>query len=121
MRGEPLADRPAGRYAWLARTNLETHVPDVVADAAHRLVELCRQDGDPAGRLPPRGRACGWRRAQLLWRDLLRSELDRAGDAAAAEAAGEMADVLAARGAHVEAETDALVDELLPTERAASS
>ena len=59
--------------------------------------------------------------AQLLGRDLLRSELDRAGDAAAAEAAGEMADVLAARGAHVEAGTDALVDELLPTERAASS
>ncbi len=122
VRGELLADRPAGRYAWLARTNLETHVPDVVADAAHRLVELCRQDGDPAGAAA--AARAGLRMApgaQLLWRDLLRSELDRAGDAAAAEAAGEMADVLAARGAHVEAETDALVDELLPTERAASS
>jgi len=65
----------------------------VVADAAHRLVELCRQDGDPAG--PAAAARAGLRMApgaQLLWRGLLRSELDRAGDAAAAEAAGEMAD-----------------------------
>ena len=85
-------------------------------DAAHRLVELCHPTATPP--VPPARPApgCGWRRgSQLLWRDLLRAEYDGPGGPdAAAEAAAEMADVLAGRGAALEAETDALVEELLP-------
>lgn len=116
VRGPFLDGRPDGRYAWLARTRLEAQVEDVVVDAAHRLGELCHLDRDPAG-------AAGAARAglrlapgsQLLWRDLVRSEYDGPGGAdAAAEAAATMAEVLAGRGAGIEPETDALVEELLP-------
>jgi len=50
----------------------------------------------------------------------VRAEFDRDGTDAAAVAAGRMADVLADRGAHVEAETEAVVDELLPSQRSLS-
>lgn len=122
VRGGLLEARPAGRYSWVARTNLETLVPDVVVDAAHRLVELCHDDGDPEGAAT--AARAGLRMApgsQQLWRDLVRNEFDREGIEAASAAAGAMADVLAARGAHVEAETEALVEELLPSQQAASS
>jgi Bacterial transcriptional activator domain/LysM domain len=117
VRGELLEDRPAGRYTWLPRTRLESVVPDLVVDTAHRLVELCGQDGDPTGAAA--AAQAGLRAApasQLLWRDLIRAEHDSGGHAAAAEAASRMADVLTRRNAHIEAETDALVDELLPTQ-----
>lgn len=116
VRGCFLEGRPSSRYAWLARTRLETQVEDVVVDAAHRLVELCQNDRDPSGAA---GAAkAGLRLApgsQLLWRDLVRAEFDGPGGAdAAATAAGTLVEVLADRGAPVEAETDALVEELLP-------
>lgn len=119
VRGELLQDRPHGRYTWLPRTRLESTVGDVVVDAAHRLVQLCTDDQDPRGAAAAAG--AGLRAepgSQLLWRDLIRAEHDAGGHEAAAEAAGRMADVLTARGAHIEAETDALVDELLPTRSA---
>lgn len=115
VRGELLADRPAGRYTWLPRTRLEPQVEDLVVDAAHRLVELCGQDGDPAGAAA--AAAAGLRGApasQLLWRDLIRAEHESGGEAAASAAAARMADVLTRRNAHIEAETDALVEDLLP-------
>ena len=119
VRGELLEDRPTGRYSWLPRTRLETVVVEVVVDTAHRLAELCGQDGDPAGAAA--AAEAGLRAApasQLLWRDLIRAEFESGGHAAASEAAGRMADVLTGRTAHIEAETDALVDELLPTRSA---
>ncbi len=119
VRGELLEGRPTSRYSWLPRTRLETQVVDVVVDAAHRLVELSNQDGDPAGAAA--AASAGLRAApasQLLWRDLIRAEHDAHGDEAAGQAAGRMADALAGRNAHIEAETDALVDELLPTRQA---
>ena len=122
VRGEFLDGRPTNRYSWIARTNLETHVPDVVVDAARRLVELCDQDGDPAG-ASTSGRA-GLRLApdsQLLWRAVVRSEYEHGGVEAAAAAVREMADVLTERGADIEAETEALVAELLPTREQAAN
>ncbi|RYU12773.1 hypothetical protein [Nocardioides iriomotensis] len=121
VRGELMDGRPAGRYSWLPRTRLETLVEDVVVDAAHRLVELSLDDGDPVGAA---GAATAGLRAapgsQLLWRDLIRAEHHAGGNDAAAEAAGRMADVLGSRQAHIEAETDALVEELLPAGEVAS-
>ncbi|MGA9748014.1 MAG: hypothetical protein WBQ50_11220 [Nocardioides sp.] len=119
VRGELLEGRPAGRYTWLPRTRLETQVADVVVDVAHRLVELSTQDGDPTG--ASAAASAGLRAApasQLLWRDLIRAEYDATGHDAAGEAASRMADALTRRNAHIEAETDALVDELLPTRTA---
>ena len=116
VRGELLENRPPGRYTWLPRTRLESVVADVVVDTAHRLVELCGQDGDPTGAVA--AAEAGLRAApasQLLWRDLIRAEHESGGQPAAAEAAGRMADVLTRRNAHIEAETDALVDDLLPS------
>lgn len=121
VRGELMEGRPAGRYTWLPRTRLETQVGDVVVDAAHRLVELCFGDHDPTG--ASLAATAGLRAApgsQLLWRDLVRAEHDAGGSDAAAEAAGRMVDVLNARQAAIEPETDALVEELLPAGEAAS-
>ena len=120
VRGEFLQDRPSSRYSWLARTRLEGIVEDVVVDAAHRLSVLCTNDRDPAGAAA--AARSGLRLApgsQLLWRDLIRSEHDGPGGAeAASDAATVMAEVLASRGAPIDAETDALVEELIPTRQA---
>jgi hypothetical protein len=120
VRGEFLQGRPSGRYSWLARTRLEGSVADVVVDAAHRLSVLCTNDRDPAG--ASAAARAGLRLApgsQLLWRDLLRSEHDGPGGAeAASDAASEMVEVLGGRGASIDAETDALVEELLPAQQA---
>lgn len=53
--------------------------------------------------------------SQLLWRAVVRSEYAHGGVEAAAETVREMADVLTEHGADIEAETEALVAELLPT------
>jgi hypothetical protein len=112
--------RPVNRYSWLPRTRLEGQVHDVVVDAAHRLWELCRDDRDPAG--ASAAARAGLRvvpGSQVLWRDLIRSEHDGPGGAeAASEAASVMVDVLARNGAPIDAETDALVEELLPASEA---
>ena len=115
VRGELMEGRPAARYSWLPRTRLETQVADVVVDAAHRLVELAQDDNDPIG--AAEAATAGLRAhpgSQLLWRDLIRAELAAGGRDAAAQAADRMADVLTRRQAHIEPETDALVEELLP-------
>ncbi|KQZ67342.1 hypothetical protein ASD66_20530 [Nocardioides sp. Root151] len=114
VRGELLEGRPAQRYSWLARTRLERQVTDVVTDAAHRLVELSLP-GDPGGagaasraglRLSPT--------SQVLWRDLLRSASVDPDGSDLEEVAVEMRDVLRGCGAPLDAETEALLEELLP-------
>ncbi len=91
IRGPYLDGRERSRFTWLARTRLGPTVADSVEAAAHRLVELSTNDPDGAAgaaraglRLVPH--------SQLLWRDPLR----------------------AGRGADLEAETEALVGELVP-------
>lgn len=120
VRGPFLDGRERGRYAWLARTRLETTVADAVEAAAHRLVELSTDDPDGAAgaaraglRLVPH--------SQLLWRDLLRAEYDGPGGPGVAAAVDEMWVVLSGRGAELEAETEALVEELVPGARRSGS
>ncbi|WP_433541881.1 bacterial transcriptional activator domain-containing protein [Streptosporangium sandarakinum] len=123
VRGPLLADRPRGRYAWLAADDLEYDVTAAVADAAHRLCEvrLARGEAD---------RAVGAARAGLLlapddeglWRDLLRAT-HLTGDAARLRA---VADGLHRRsdrpgGGGMAPETEALIDELLPSWRVRSA
>ncbi len=118
IRGPFLDRRQRGRYAWLARTRLDTTIADAVEAAAHRLAELSTDDpGGAAGaaraglRLVPH--------SQVLWRDLLRADYDGPGGPGIAAAVKEMWVVLSARGADLEAETEALVEELVPGSREA--
>ncbi|RHW28803.1 hypothetical protein D0Z08_02860 [Nocardioides immobilis] len=116
IRGPFLDRRERGRYAWLARTRLDTTIADAVESAAHRLVELSSDDPDGAAgaaraglRLVPH--------SQLLWRDLLRAEYDGPGGPGIAAAVDEMLVALSERDADLEAETEALVEELVPGSR----
>ncbi|WP_214320879.1 BTAD domain-containing putative transcriptional regulator [Nonomuraea sediminis] len=120
VRGPLLSGRPPGRYAWLAADELEYDVAAGVADAAHRLCEIKLVHGDPDG-------AVAAIRAALLlaaddeglWRDLLRAT-HATGDTARLRA---VADGLSRRsashpyGGGMAPETEALIDELLPSWR----
>lgn len=113
VRGPFLEGTPARRYAWIVRTGLEQRSADTVVDVAHRLAELSLDD--------PSGGAAAARAglrlvplSQVLWRDLLEAE-SRGGDPDAAHAvADEMTGTLRSLDAHPDAETTALVEELLP-------
>jgi hypothetical protein len=112
--------REPGRYAWLASDGLEYEVAARVADAAHRLSQLRLALGDPGGAMD--AARAGLRLAlddELLRRDLLtaahatgREQLLRA---AVAEVSARTAldDVLP----RMAPETEALIDELLPSWR----
>src|SRR5690606_35270286 len=95
-RGPVLAERPPGRYAWIARARLERVAADVLVDAAHRLSVLCGDGGDPA--TAAAAARAGLRvqpREQILWRDLLHAEHAGHGEPAVAAVAGELSETLA--------------------------
>jgi hypothetical protein len=120
VRGPFLDGREPGRYAWLANDGLEYEAEARVADAAHRLCQLRLADADPDGAMDA-ARAGLWLAFddELLWRDLL----------TAAHATGQerllraVVDELRARATLDEVlprmapETEALIDDLLPSWR----
>ncbi|MFC6080788.1 hypothetical protein [Sphaerisporangium aureirubrum] len=120
VRGPLLSGRPHTRYAWLAADELEYEVTASVADAAHRLCEVRLAHNDAEG-------AVAAVRAGLLlaaddeglWRDLLRAA-HATGDPLKLRA---VVDGLHRRasshpyGGGMAPETEALIDELLPTWR----
>jgi hypothetical protein len=112
--------REPGRYAWLASDGLEYEAAARVADAAHLLCQWRLDRGDPYGAMD--ASRAGLRLAfddELLWRDLL----------TAAHATGQehplraVVDEVCARTAlddvlpRMAPETEALIDELLPSWR----
>ncbi|GHE33768.1 hypothetical protein GCM10017673_40750 [Streptosporangium violaceochromogenes] len=123
VRGPLLNGRPKGRYTWLAADDLEYDVTAAVADAAHRLCEIRLARGE-AGRAVAAARA-GLALAaddEVLWRDLLRAT-HLTGDPARLRAVAEALRRRAASqpGGGMAPETEALVDELLPTWRIRSA
>ncbi|WP_327087472.1 hypothetical protein OIE66_34870 [Nonomuraea sp. NBC_01738] len=120
VRGPLLSGRPRGRYAWLAADELEYDVAADVADAAHRLCEIRLAHGEPDA-------AVSAVRAALLlaaddeglWRDLLRAT-HATDDVVRLRA---VIDGLTRRsashpyGGGMAPETEALIDELLPSWR----
>lgn len=113
VRGPFLAETPVHRYSWIVRTGLEQGTEQIVVDVAHRLAQLCHHD--PAGgaaaaraglRLAPH--------SQLLWRDLLLAVNGDDDPDAAAVTVQEMTATLQSLDLHPDAETTALVEELLP-------
>jgi hypothetical protein len=118
--GPFLADRAPGRYAWLAVDGLEYEVEARVADAAHRLCELRLAAGDPPGA----GAAvrAGLRAApddELLWRDLVTAAYHTGEEPLLRSVVGEICEWARVddRMPGLAPETEALIDELLPSWR----
>jgi hypothetical protein len=117
---DPVGIGPAGQYGWLATDDFTYEVTALVADSAHRLAVLLIASGDPAAAMA--AARSGLRLAfddEELWRDLL-----RAAHATGREAVLRAAvDEVSARTALDEVmprmapETEALIDELLPSWR----
>lgn len=115
IRGQFLSGRAPGAYSWIARVHLERVIPDLVAQAAHRLAELSLGDDDPAG--AANAARAGLRLtvgAEYLWRDLLIAEFRHGGQAAAEQVVQLLGETAQAQGFPLTAETQALIEELLP-------
>ncbi|MGW4792580.1 BTAD domain-containing putative transcriptional regulator [Nonomuraea sp. NPDC004297] len=120
VRGPLLAARGPGRYLWLAADDLEYDVGAAVADAAHQLCELRLAHGQPDAAV------AAVRQALLLapddeslWRDLLRAT-HATEDTVRLRAVVE--GLTRRAGSHpygggMAPETEALIEELLPTWR----
>ncbi|MDF2708394.1 MAG: hypothetical protein K0R62_4046 [Nonomuraea muscovyensis] len=120
VRGPLLSGRPHGRYAWLAADDLEYDVSAGVADAARRLCEMRLEQGAPEAAVAAvRAALLLAADDEALWRDLLRAT-HATGDPARLHA---VVDALTgpprfgAYGGGLAPETEALIDELLPTWR----
>ncbi|MFB6726394.1 BTAD domain-containing putative transcriptional regulator [Kribbella sp. NPDC056345] len=115
VRGPFLGDRAPGSCSWLARVHLERVVPDLVVNASHRLAELSLGDDDPAG--ASTAARAGLRLAvssEYLWRDLLIAEFRSSGQRAAEQVVQQLGEMAQREGAVVSAETESLIEELLP-------
>ncbi|WP_228011075.1 BTAD domain-containing putative transcriptional regulator [Nonomuraea phyllanthi] len=120
VRGPLLTGRQPGRYAWLAGEDLEYDVAAAVADAAHQLAELRLAHGRPDAAV------AAVRQGLLLaaddeglWRDLLRAT-HATEDTVRLRAVVEGLTRRAAShpyGGGMAPETEALIEELLPTWR----
>jgi hypothetical protein len=124
VRGQFLDGRDPARYAWLATDEIEYEVTAAVADAAHRLAGLRLAAGDPDGSMA--AARAGLRLAfndELLWRDLLAGAHATGQEHVLRAVVGE----LSARVALDEVmprmapETEALIDELLPSWRTSAA
>jgi hypothetical protein len=124
VRGQPLDGRDPNRYGWLGPDAFGSEVAATVADAAHRLAVLRLGAGDPAGAMS--AARAGLRLArddEMLWQDLLRG----------AAATGQehvlrsVVDEISARAELDEVlprmapQTEALIDELLPSWRSSAA
>jgi hypothetical protein len=118
--GQFLADIGQAGYAWIVTDGLEYEVPARVADAAHRLCELRLVAGDPRGAMD--AARTGLRAApndELLWRDLITAAHATGQENLLYAAASEVWTRACLDGPPpgMAPETEALLDELLPTWR----
>jgi len=119
VEGHFLADCGPGGYSWIVTDGLAYEVSARVADAAHRLCELLLNDGDSRGAMD--AVRTGLRIApddELLWRDLLTAAHATGQENLLYAAAGEIWTRASIDGPpELTTETEALLDELLPTWR----
>jgi hypothetical protein len=119
VEGHFLADCGPGGYSWIVTDGLVYEVSARVADAAHRLCELRLNDGDSRGAMDTV--RTGLRIApddELLWRDLLTAAHATGQENLLYAAAGEIWTRASMDGPpELTTETEALLDELLPTWR----
>jgi hypothetical protein len=118
--GPFLAGTERGRYAWIVTDGLGYEVAARVGDAAHRLAELRMASGDPEGAMD--AARAGLRLVpddELLWRDLLTAGHATGDEHLLRAAASEVWTRASIDGPPpgMAPETEALMDELLPTWR----
>ncbi|MCL3820198.1 hypothetical protein [Aeromicrobium wangtongii] len=112
-RGEAFSGVPQGRYGWIAREDLPRTIARVLVDAASRLAELLSDQDDPAGSSAAAEAGLRVNPAhQGLWRALLRSRHAENGPAGVRRTLDAMGAAL--QSVPLEAETEALVNELMP-------
>jgi hypothetical protein len=120
VRGQLLDGRDPRRYAWLAADPLEYEATARVADAGHRLAELRLAAGDPQGAMDAARAALRLAfNDELLWRDLLTAAHATGQEHLLRAVVGELSarvslDEVLPRMAP---QTEALIDELLPSWR----
>lgn len=117
VHGQSWSNLPAGRYSWLAASGVERKMAESVVDAALRLAEasLRHNDGNLARTALQTGLSFS-PASEDLWRATLRLAAHFGSSEDVGNVAAQMYGALAKHGAPrgPEAETDALVDELLP-------
>src|SRR3954452_5237798 len=117
VHGVAWSNLPAGRYSWLAASGIERRMAEGGVDASLRLAEasLRQNDGNLARTALQTGLSFS-PASEELWRATLRLASHFGTTADVTNVAGQMYAALAKHGAPrgPEAETDALVDELLP-------
>jgi len=112
-RGQSFAGVPEGRYGWIVRDDLPRTIGRVMVDASIRLAELLSDQHDPAGASAAAEAGLRVNPAhQGLWRALLQSRYDETGAAGVRRTLDEMGAAL--DSVPLEAETEALVTELMP-------
>jgi hypothetical protein len=124
VRGQLLDGRDPGRYAWLAADDFCYEVTALVADTAHSLSALRLAWGDAAGAMD--AARAGLRLAfddEMLWRDLLRGAHATGEDAVLRAVVDEVSARVALDEvmARMAPETEALIDELLPSWRSSAA
>jgi hypothetical protein len=113
VRGEAFSGTPQGRYGWVAEDDLPREIARVVVDAADRLTTLLGDD-DPSGASDAAAAGLrAWPTEQRLWRALVRARHAMNGVAGVMQTVEAM--VARMDGVALEPETEALLDELMPT------
>jgi hypothetical protein len=124
VRGQLLDGRDPSRYGWLATDSFEYEATAMIADAAHRLSALRLMSGDPEGAME--AARAGLRLAfndEMLWRGLLLGASATGQEHVLRAVVGEVSarselDEVMPRMAP---ETEALIDELLPSWRTSAA
>ena len=124
VRGQVLDGRDPGRYGWLAADDFCYEVTALVADTAHSLSALRLTWGDAAGAMD--AARAGLRLAfddEMLWRDLLRGAHATGKEPVLRAAVDEVSARVALDEvmARMAPETEALIDELLPSWRSSAA
>ena len=124
VRGQFLDGRDPARYAWLATDEIEYEVTAAVADAAHRLSALRLAAGHADGAME--AARAGLRLAfndELLWRDLLTAAHATGQEHVLRAVVGEISARVALDEVmpRMAPETEALIDELLPSWRTSAA
>jgi hypothetical protein len=124
VRGQFLDGRDPARYAWLATDEIVYEVTAAVADAAHRLSALRLAAGDPDGAME--AARAGLRLAfndEILWRDLLTGAHATGQEHVLRAVVGEISARIALDEVmpRMAPETEALIDELLPSWRTSAA
>ncbi|HEU4946246.1 MAG TPA: hypothetical protein VFT31_03735 [Kribbella sp.] len=117
VHGQAWSDLPAGRYSWLAASGIERRMAELVVDSALKLAEasLRHNDGNLARTALQSGLSFS-PASEELWRATLRLAAHFGSQSDVTTVAGQLYAAIAKHGGPrgAEAETDALVDELLP-------